>query len=185
MYVVSGRSIALNWKPYNAQGIDNQQTVWRFINNTLTFSSVRSAQNIDFQGNININFGRKMASLICVQFVFELFKQLLVINSVAFDFQCLTPSTIADLTMQNIFCDVKVTLNDQRTNHWRHPQSLIEHSRTTKPLSIGNCSRLLRKPPCIHLHRHSVGSTGCAASLRWPWKQFPAVRCRYRWFVIY
>lgn len=56
MYVVSGRSIALNWKPYNAQGIDNQQTVWRFINNTLTFSSVRIAQNIDFQGNININF---------------------------------------------------------------------------------------------------------------------------------
>ena len=73
-----------------------------------------------------------MASLICVQFVFELFKQLLVINSVAFDFQCLTPSTIADLTMQNIFCDVTVTLNDERTSHWRHPQSLIDHSRTTE-----------------------------------------------------
>ena len=75
-----------------------------------------------------------MASLICVRFVFVLCMQLLVINSLTFDFQCLAPSTIADLTKQNIFCGVQVTLNDQRTNHRRHPLSLIDHSRTTKSL---------------------------------------------------
>ena len=47
-----------------------------------------------------------MASLSCVGFVFVLYMQLLVINSLIFDFQCLAPSTIADLTMQSIFCGV-------------------------------------------------------------------------------
>lgn len=51
-----------------------------------------------------------MASLICVRFVFALRMQLLVINSVTF--QCVALSTIADLTMRSIFCDVQVMLND-------------------------------------------------------------------------
>ena len=106
-----------------------------------------------------------MSAMSSLRFVFVLRMQLLVVNSLSF--QCVAPSTIADLTMQTIFCDVQVTLNDPIANHWRHPQILIDQCLTNNTTSVyRKLPTSLGKPPCNYPpSRRSVGLTECVASL--------------------